>query len=649
MDILSVKGQNFLALSEFYVETADRGLVLIQGDNKSDTSTDSNGAGKSSIADSISWALYGVTARGITGDKIVKRDTKGDTMVQVLVQDGGTKYRIERYRKHSTYKNELRVYQILPDGTENDLSKGTDKETQLVVNGIMGCTVDVFNAAIYAGQEQMPNLPGLTDKGLKLLLEEAAGTEELADCYTLARQRALEATKALDVEKSALNILEGSKSDTEALVTQAQETVQQFEDGRRDRAKAVLAQTLPHSDLINTLNAEIAGLMSQEDIDAAIAAVQGKIDAVGAEGVEESRLNLAFNEAGKRVAGTRVAVENLKRAAEKEAHHLAHVDDRVGHPCSECGKLYEVADLAEAKKRREQSYQAALDAVVTVEKKLAEEEANLAAAQAALIKFQQGMTDVSAEVAELQRLNGIARQLQDRKNKVAATESTIAKLKADAAAKLTEANPHIGHVETLQKRVTDIEAQITAKKAGMQELEDKAAMLQDAVTVFGPAGVRAHILDLITPFLNDRTRDYLGALSDGNIHAVWSTLTKTAKGELKEKFNIEVSNDLGGDSFDALSGGEKRKVRLATAMALQEMVASRASKPIGLFIADEIDDALDPAGLERLMGILDKRAKETGSVLVISHNGLADWVDQVITVEKNGKSSTVSGATHKSF
>lgn len=184
MDILSVKGQNFLALSEFYVETADRGLVLIQGDNKSDTSTDSNGAGKSSIADSISWALYGVTARGITGDKIVKRDTKGDTMVQVLVQDGGTKYRIERYRKHSTYKNELRVYQILPGGAENDLSKGTDKETQLVVNGIMGCTVDVFNAAIYAGQEQMPNLPGLTDKGLKLLLEEAAGTEELADCYT---------------------------------------------------------------------------------------------------------------------------------------------------------------------------------------------------------------------------------------------------------------------------------------------------------------------------------------------------------------------------------------------------------------------------------------------------------------------------------
>lgn len=649
MDILSVKGQNFLALSEFYVETADRGLVLIQGENKSDSSTDSNGAGKSSIADSISWALYGVTARGITGDKIVKRDTKGDTMVQVVVQDGGTQYRIERFRKHSTYKNELRVYQILPGGAENDLSKGTDKETQLVVNGIMGCTVDVFNAAIYAGQEQMPNLPGLTDKGLKLLLEEAAGTEELSECYTLARQRALDATKALDVEKSSLTLLEGSKSDTEALVAQAQQTVQEFEDSRRDRAKAVLAQTLPHSELIKTLNAEIAGLMSQEDIDAATATVQGKIDAVGSEGAEEERLRSIFDKLGRTAAGTRGAVQALKVAASKEANHLAHVDDQVGHPCGECGKLYEAGDLAGAKARREASYQAALDAVTAAEKKLAEEEAALAVAQAELIKFQQGMTDVSAEVAELNRLNGQARLLQDRKNKVATAETTISRLKQDAAGKLTEANPHTSHVEALQKRVTDIEAQIAAKRAGMQELEDKAQMLQDVVTVFSPSGVRAHILDLITPFLNDRTRDYLGALSDGNIHAVWSTLTKTAKGELKEKFNIEVSNDLGGDSFDALSGGEKRKVRLATAMALQEMVASRASKPIGLFIADEIDDALDPAGLERLMGILDKRAKETGTVLVISHNGLADWVDQVVVVEKNGKSSTVSGATHKSF
>jgi DNA repair exonuclease SbcCD ATPase subunit len=141
----------------------------------------------------------------------------------------------------------------------------------------------------------------------------------------------------------------------------------------------------------------------------------------------------------------------------------------------------------------------------------------------------------------------------------------------------------------------------------------------------------------------------LGALSDGNIHAVWATLTTTAKGDLKEKFNIEVTNDMGAESFAGLSGGEKRKVRLATAMALQDMVASRATKPINIAICDEIDHALDEAGLERLMTILERKGKEKGTVLIISHNSLSDWCSDVITVTKSGGLAVVSGANERGF
>lgn len=92
------------------------------------------------------------------------------------------------------------------------------------------------------------------------------------------------------MEKSGLTLLEGSKSDTEGLVTQAQQTVQEFEDTRRDRAKAILAQTLPQNDLIKVLNEEIATLASAEAIEKATEAVQAKIKAVDAEGAEETRL-----------------------------------------------------------------------------------------------------------------------------------------------------------------------------------------------------------------------------------------------------------------------------------------------------------------------------------------------------------------------
>jgi DNA repair exonuclease SbcCD ATPase subunit len=76
-------------------------------------------------------------------------------------------------------------------------------------------------------------------------------------------------------------------------------------------------------------------------------------------------------------------------------------------------------------------------------------------------------------------------------------------------------------------------------------------------------------------------------------------------------------------------------------MALQDLVASRATKPIDLYIADEVDLALDQNGLERLMTILEQKAKQCGTVLVVSHNSLRDWIDQTITVVKRGGVSHV--------
>ena len=118
----------------------------------------------------------------------------------------------------------------------------------------------------------------------------------------------------------------------------------------------------------------------------------------------------------------------------------------------------------------------------------------------------------------------------------------------------------------------------------------------------------------------------------------------TATGEVREKFHIDAHNDaVGTTSFGLLSGGEKRKVRLACALALQDIVASRAEKPINLLIGDEVDDALDESGLERLMGLLDEKSRERGTLLVISHNELSDWVREVCTVTRKAGQSTMEG------
>lgn len=74
MKIKWVDIENFMAIGKARAELEQKGLVLILGENRDDSSQDSNGSGKSSFPDALCWCLYGVTAREETGDDVINRD-----------------------------------------------------------------------------------------------------------------------------------------------------------------------------------------------------------------------------------------------------------------------------------------------------------------------------------------------------------------------------------------------------------------------------------------------------------------------------------------------------------------------------------------------------------------------------------------------
>lgn len=649
MKINKLEIQNFLTVGDATIELDDRGLLLIQGQNNDDPSAESNGAGKSSVVDALCWALYGVTARGVSTDAVVNKTAKKDCKVVVTIVEGDKEYSITRHRKHATGKNSVLIFERdTTTGVGVDLSKGTDKETQEVIDKVMGCSLDVFMSAVYAGQECMPDLPGMTDKMLKTLIEEAAGVEVLTEAYSATRDRYNKQKASVDALTSTQTTAINNQTYLASEVVRLELAAKEFEDGRRDRAKAELAKVLPLNKEIAEAQEELKKL-DEASVRAELNEIDGKIKAHKDEEAELRRLSSAEALIDRDVGARRTALAIKKRDLKTLEEGLANIEAQVGKPCGECGKTYCEHDLEAARKARIESIDALKTSMLPLVTDLRARVAELEAAIEATASFARGMTDVSAAAARQRELSDILNGIDAAKRRAEIRQKEVDAIKGIANTKLTEINPWTKAVESKKeevKRNDDTLAGITErlKRAG-EDLE----LLADAVKVFGPAGVRAHILDTVTPFLNERTQDYLGALADGNIHATWATLTKNAKGELKEKFNIEVINDKGAESFAGLSGGEKRKVRLATAMALQDMVASRATKPIDIFIADEVDHALDESGLERLMGVLERKARERGTVLVISHNSLSDWIDNVITVTKTGGMATVSGATERGF
>ena len=641
MQLTDLTIKNFLTITEASVRLSNRGLLLIQGENKEDSSATSNGSGKSSLVDAICWCLFGTTARKVAGDRVVNRKAKKNCTVSIRIEDdSGDVYLIERTRK----PNALNVSMSTPSSTAVDLTKGTEKETQEVIESIIGCSADVFMASVYAGQERMPNLPGMTDKELKLLIEEAAGVQTLAEAYAIARNTANNAQSVLSAlsmkvahMQDAAKTLEEQKNEIERMTA---EHLTRVTAEVREMVLKARAHIEDKTTLLASLDPNEKTALLQE-----VASIQASLAGLNGQQARLDMLTESANEANRQLAVAVVQAQSTKSRFESAQKALENVDSRVGKPCGECGKPYEEHDLDTARNHATHALDRARDDRDAAATKL--EAAKKAAADAhdAVQSFKATMTNTATEYARLSAANTKLAVISDKEKAIAALDNSARTLAVNAKKKQSEENPFAAHKLAILKKIEENEVKLKEEMDKVAKAEVRANILQEATVVLGPAGVRAHILDTVTPFLNDRTSHYLGTLSDGAISAVWTTLSKTAKGEVREKFSIEVTNNLGGESFDELSGGEKRKVRIACAMALQDLVATRATKPIQLFIADEVDHAIDPAGLERLMAVLEQKARERGTVLVISHNSLADWIDNIITVVKDGQySSRVEGA-----
>lgn len=636
--------ENFLTIGDAVLDLADKGLVLVQGVNEDDSSATSNGVGKSSIPDALCWACYGTTARDESGDAVVNRTAKKNTKVSVQIRDGSSLYRITRHRKHKEGKNST-VLEVSADNgiTWLDLSKGTEKETQEEIVKVMGCSHEVFRAAIYAGQEDMPDIPKMTDKQLKMLIEEAAGVERIEAAYVIARSKH-NAALAEQARNQALLDANKQRQEQEAVALEtAKDRHREFESLRPARVTEAQKRA---DDIRAKLVAQVGTIKTYDK--AALEAESGALYAQLAghktltDHAATLQAALSSAEREKAVAASNAEAATKKASAAKSA--LENAAEELKKPCSECGKPHTAEELETLKDHLRSKLNAALVEYRDAVAKLATATEKAKDADAEHKAYLTTIPDVGETN---KRKSEVAVQLME----LSRLSSQAASLKKDydqAVLKVGEVhgepNPQESAIAMIQERQDALKSAQGALETALDDSTQLVTITDAVVSVFGPSGVRAHILDTVTPFLNERTAEYLSALSDGNIHATWNTLSETAKGELREKFNVEVTNDKGADSFKGLSGGEKRKVRLATMLALQDMVAARATKPISIWVGDEIDDALDPAGLERLMGILDRKSRERGTVIVVSHAELRDWIDDVAVVTKRGGFSTVEGA-----
>lgn len=643
MKIPKLTIDNWCAIGHAEVALDDRGLILIQGLNHDDSSQISNGAGKSTIPEALSWCFYGETAKEEDGDKVVNRKAGKDASVvtEVHDEDTGDTWRISRYRKHKTHKNMLRL-ELQDSATAywQDKTQGTDKLTQVLVDKVIGCNYEVFKAAIYAGQEAMPDLPSMTDKQLKVLIEESAGVAQLQAAADVANRILKERKAAVTETSNKIMTIQATISALQGSIDAAIIDRDQYDADRTTEVATLEAQLAAAKAAFDpAMGPRLAA--AQDKLSAEVVEIQGHIAGSDAERAEERSLAEGANQLANAEAQLEGQLTRETKTAQDLRHAMDHVHDQVGSACGSCGHVIEAGDLTAATDSAKARALAAVTAAKATKEALGKARTASSVAASALTAHRASMTDVSAMTAAIAERNEKSSKLAAAYRDWKAKEDGFAAAQTQIDRRKAQVNPYLKTIDDAIKRKEEAELQIDVLDAERLTLQHDQDVAEHAAKVYGPAGVRAHILDTVTPLLNSRTSHYLSTLTDGNVSAVWSTISKTAKGELREKFVIDVVSLTGGETYKSLSGGEKRKVRLACAMALQDLVASRAAKPIRLWVADEIDHALDPAGLERLMTILDDKSRDKGTVLVISHTDLTDSIRESMTVEKKGGQATI--------
>lgn len=629
--------ENFLSIKEATLYLADKGLVSIEGENLDDTSANSNGSGKSSIINAILWGCYGDYGKGNGGsvaDVVNKKAAKEKKLCIVTLHwseiVGGEKveYIITRKRGSATRNyGDLELRRKDKNGIK-ELTGGTTLSTQKTINTILGGDKTIFMASCFAQQESQLDIPNMTDKELKTLLEQCLSFDMINSYHALAREK--KAMLSIQVDKNDNSIYHTRRiiTDNNYHLGNVRKSFDDYEKTSKEKAK---------------------------NLDSEIKETKAKLKAIDSKKLTMDRLKVSIDEISVKSLAIR---REMQRIGEEESKGLLDKAAKDGIKISsyiyvdilnELSNFYEnkkkdLTEILVLKQKCPTCHQDVLLETATegqLKKELKEVSKNLFDVRLSLNNFLILKKEKEEKEAEGNKLSKEFHALQGEVLMEAALEKALSILEDHK--KNGFKNPYEQQIKYYEENISKYVAELKEHQAKEKDINKQHDLATHVANVFGSRGIKYHLLEKITPFLNHSTNEYLDILTDGTIKVNWSTVTKNANGDYRESFSIQTIKDGFIDGFNLLSGGEKRKVRLACFFAIQDLLASRASKTIELWCGDEIDLALDTASLERLMVLLENKARQKGTILVISHNELRDWIPNYATVTKKDGFSSIKG------
>ncbi|MEO8396814.1 MAG: SMC family ATPase, partial [Chloroflexota bacterium] len=135
--------------------------------------TGSNGAGKSSLLDAITWALWG-KARARRDEELVHMG-QADMYVLLEFEQEGLTYQVIRRRSRTRSTGTLDLIALDADGTPNNISEPNMRATQEKINRLLNLDYETFVHSAFLQQGKADAFTTKTPRERKQILSDILG------------------------------------------------------------------------------------------------------------------------------------------------------------------------------------------------------------------------------------------------------------------------------------------------------------------------------------------------------------------------------------------------------------------------------------------------------------------------------------------
>jgi len=184
---------------------------------------------------------------------------------------------------------------------------------------------------------------------------------------------------------------------------------------------------------------------------------------------------------------------------------------------------------------------------------------------------------------------------------------------------------HNTRVGIILEQTAEFQSQLNALQFELSSKEEHLAALETLKKAFSTNGLLAYKIESLVKELEVMTNDYLAEFSDGRF-SINFVVTN-------DKLNVEVSDN--GNIIDilALSSGELARVNIATLVAIRKLMTSISRSQINVLFLDEVNQALDEQGKEKVVEVLLK--EERLNTYLVSHGWTHPLLEKIEIIKED--------------